>query len=90
LVSDDPVVHQPTHDAQYVIVEEELWGENGWLEGHCEKVAMRAPVRHMAAVEIGEQTRPERLPARLDERRREVVSEDAKALFSDLTELFVN
>jgi hypothetical protein len=67
-----------------------LWGENGWLEGHGEKVAMWAPVRRMAAVEIREQTRPERLPARLHERRREVVSEDAKALFSDLTDLFVN
>ncbi len=57
---------------------------------HREKVAMWAPVRRMAAVEMREQTRPKRLPASFNQERREVLSEDAKALFSDLTDLLVN
>jgi len=44
----------------------------------------------MAAVEMREQTRPKRLPASFNQERREVLSEDAKALFSDLTDLLVN
>jgi len=90
LVSDNSVIHQPTHDTKYLIVEEELWDENGRLERHREKVAMWAPVRRMATVEIYEQARPERLLASLNQEGREVVSEDAKALFSDLIHLLVN
>jgi hypothetical protein len=51
---------------------------------------MWTPVGCVAAVEIPEQMRPECLPARLDEVRREVVSEDAKALFLNFADLRVN
>src|SRR5579864_227607 len=90
LVSDDAVTHKSTHDGQYVIIEEELGAEDGWLEGHCQKMAMRTPIWFIAAVEIREQARPERLSASLNQERCKVASEDAKALFSDLTDLLWN
>jgi hypothetical protein len=69
LVGDDPIVHEATHDTQHIRIEEELRGETRWLEGHREKMAMRAPVRRLTAVERREQARPERVAARLHQMR---------------------
>ena len=79
LVGDDPVVQQPADDAQHSIVEEEFRHENRRLEWKGKKVAMGAPVRRRAAVEISQQARPESLAARFDHCRYEVVPENAEA-----------
>jgi hypothetical protein len=79
LVGYHPVPHQLSHNAQYVIVKEESWEKNWRIERHWEEMTMCAPVRRMAAVEICEQTRPERLSTSLNQDWRKVVSQDAKA-----------
>src|SRR5581483_11321816 len=90
LISDDQVVHEATHDTQHVRIEEELRRETRRLERHRKKMAMWAAVRGLAAVEIGEEARPERVSARVNEMRCEMVSQDAGAPVPDLADRPLN
>jgi hypothetical protein len=72
--TNDAVVHEATHNAQHFAIEVELRRETRWLESHGEEMAMRAAIRRPAAREMGEQTRPERVPARIDQRSWEVAA----------------
>lgn len=66
LVSDDPIVHEATHDVEHIRIEEERRHEARGGERHSEKMAMWASVRRVAAVEVRKQARPERGSARVD------------------------
>jgi hypothetical protein len=91
VVSDDPVVHHAPHDIQHLIVKEECRSEAWRLEGHGEKVAMRAAVRVVAVdFEISKQKRPKRVSASIDQGRRKMSFEYAIALVSDLAYLVLN
>jgi hypothetical protein len=69
LVSDDPVVHETTHDTHHTRVEEKLRREAGRLERERKKVTLWATVRRRAAVEMREQAWPECVSARGNQSR---------------------
>src|ERR1035438_7311519 len=91
LIGHYSVVHRAAHDAQHLVVKEEVWNKARWLKGHREKVAMRAAVRLMAAgFEISEQNRPKRASAGIDHGPCKMFSEYAIAPVSDLDDLVLN
>jgi hypothetical protein len=64
-----PVVHHATHDTQHLVVKEEGRSKARWLNGHREKVAMRAAVRFVAVgFEISEENQPKRTSPGIDPR----------------------
>jgi hypothetical protein len=91
LIGNYPVVHNATHDAQHLVVKEEVRSKARWIKGHREKVAMRAAIRLVAVgFEISEENRPKRALAGIDQGPRKMFSEYAIALVADLDDLVVN
>jgi hypothetical protein len=84
LVCDYFIVHCCTNNAQYLVVEEEFWSKARRRKRHRQEVTMRATVRRFAVgVKIVKKNRPECLAASINYALREMVSEDAVAIFLD-------
>jgi hypothetical protein len=91
LIGNYPVVHHATHDAQHRVVKEEVWNKARWIEGHREKVAMRAAVRLVAVgLEISQENRPKRASAGIDQGPCKMFSEYAIAPVLDRDDLVLN
>ena len=90
LICNYPIVHDATHDAQHLVVKEEVRSKARWIKGHREKVAMPAAVRLVAVgFEISEEDRPERASAGIDQGPRKMFLEYAIAFVADLDDLVV-
>jgi len=88
LIGDDSIVHNAPRDTEHFVVEEEVRCKAGWIKGHRKKVAMRAAVR-LVGLEPGEEHRPKRVTACIDQRRREMFSEYAIAFIADVHDIVV-
>src|ERR1035438_4479783 len=91
LIGNYPVVQHATHDAQHLVVKEEVWNKARWLKGHREKVAMCPAVRRVAVgFEISQETRPKRISAGIDQGPCKMLPEYAIAPVLDLDDLVLN
>src|ERR1700687_580612 len=88
LIGDHIVVHHASHDTQHLRVEEEFSSKARWIEGHREKVAMRATARLLAvSFEVGLENRRKGVPAGLDKARSKMLPEHAEAVFPEFDDL---
>src|ERR1035438_4826374 len=90
LVSYQPFAHCATDHTQHPRVEEKFWREARRLKGHRHKMAMRSTVGFFTmALQITEENRPEGLAASLNQQRRQMRPQYAKAFSLQFGDFFV-
>src|SRR5580704_16993166 len=88
LIGDGSVVHQSAHDIEHLIVKEEIRDKAWWLERHRQKETMWPAIWFVATLlEGGQEMRPKRVPASIDQGPGKVFFEYAIAVLLEFADL---